>query len=136
MEKYLKVVLLTCLYSFFFVVLYTSYSNRDWFFRTILNKLINESNFERHYNSLNHTTNELHASVITQVKRNISRIENVIQKDDQKTPTDKGRNTAPNSKCKPAVPRLSTKPLPVTGLVSFPGAGNTWTRHLLQQVSG
>ena len=33
-------------------------------------------------------------------------------------------------------PRLSDKPLPITGLISFPGAGNTWTRHLLQQVSG
>ena len=38
--------------------------------------------------------------------------------------------------CSPVVPRLSEKPLPITGLISFPGAGNTWTRHLLQQVSG
>ena len=38
--------------------------------------------------------------------------------------------------CPPVIPRLSETPLPVTGLFSFPGAGNTWTRHLLQQVSG
>ena len=39
-------------------------------------------------------------------------------------------------KCQLVTPRLSDKPLPITGLISFPGAGNTWTRHLLQQVSG
>ena len=38
--------------------------------------------------------------------------------------------------CKLVEPKLSTTPLPVTGLVSFPGAGNTWTRHLIQQTSG
>ena len=32
--------------------------------------------------------------------------------------------------------RLSDVPLPVTGIVSYPGAGNTWTRYLLQKVSG
>jgi len=26
--------------------------------------------------------------------------------------------------------------LPVTGLVSFPGSGNTWVRHLIQQMTG
>ena len=31
---------------------------------------------------------------------------------------------------------LSDVPLPVTGIVSYPGAGNTWTRYLLQKVSG
>ena len=39
-------------------------------------------------------------------------------------------------KCPLVTPRLSDRPLPITGLISFPGAGNTWTRHLLQQVSG
>ena len=40
------------------------------------------------------------------------------------------------SKCSPVVPRLSEKPLPVTGLVSYPGSGNTWVRHLMQEVTG
>ena len=40
------------------------------------------------------------------------------------------------STCKKLVPRLSEKVLPHTGLVSFCGSGNTWTRHLLQQASG
>ncbi|XP_046363397.2 WSCD family member CG9164-like [Haliotis rufescens] len=31
---------------------------------------------------------------------------------------------------------LSKKPLPLTVLVSFPGSGNTWTRHLLEQMTG
>ncbi|XP_060555746.1 WSCD family member CG9164-like [Ruditapes philippinarum] len=26
--------------------------------------------------------------------------------------------------------------MPITGLVSFPGSGNTWTRHLIQQMTG
>ena len=156
MDKNLKLVLLACLYQCVFVVLYISYSNRDWFFRTIppsfvFSKLVSSSN--GNYHLLNHTRNELHAKNIYQVGGIISRIKvgtaNATLKDQQKTHIDKGRNTSVievdkasgrkttlNSECKPAVPRLSTKPLPVTGLVSFPGAGNTWTRHLLQQVSG
>ncbi|XP_060603790.1 WSCD family member GA21586-like [Ruditapes philippinarum] len=31
---------------------------------------------------------------------------------------------------------LSQTNLPITGLVSFPGSGNTWTRHLIQQMTG
>ncbi|XP_045170247.2 WSCD family member AGAP003962-like [Mercenaria mercenaria] len=31
---------------------------------------------------------------------------------------------------------LSQTLLPITGLVSFPGSGNTWTRHLIQQMTG
>ncbi|XP_045187965.2 uncharacterized protein LOC123545721 [Mercenaria mercenaria] len=31
---------------------------------------------------------------------------------------------------------LSQTVLPITGLVSFPGSGNTWTRHLIQQMTG
>ena len=46
------------------------------------------------------------------------------------------RNILANDTCKPVLIRISEKPLPVTGLASFPGSGNTWTRHLLQQVSG
>nr|XP_039251256.1 uncharacterized protein LOC120328782 isoform X1 [Styela clava] len=32
--------------------------------------------------------------------------------------------------------RFKTWPYPRTGVVSFPGSGNTWTRHLIQQASG
>ena len=32
--------------------------------------------------------------------------------------------------------KLSRTKLPITGLVSFPGSGNTWTRHLIQQMTG
>lgn len=38
--------------------------------------------------------------------------------------------------CTPRAIHLSSKVLPVTGLVSFPGSGNTWTRHLIQQMTG
>lgn len=38
--------------------------------------------------------------------------------------------------CKIRDVKLSEKLLPYTGLVSFPGSGNTWTRHLIQQVTG
>lgn len=31
---------------------------------------------------------------------------------------------------------LSTDPLPLTALASYPGSGNTWLRHLLQQSTG
>lgn len=39
-----------------------------------------------------------------------------------------------NWTCKPV--RLSRQPLPLTALASFPGSGNTWIRHLLQQATG
>ena len=31
---------------------------------------------------------------------------------------------------------LSRISLPIIGLVSFPGSGNTWVRHLIQQMTG
>ncbi|XP_046563244.1 WSCD family member AGAP003962-like [Haliotis rubra] len=40
--------------------------------------------------------------------------------------------SAPNC---PSV-RLSSKVLPNIALVSYPGSGNTWTRHLIQQLTG
>ena len=153
MDKYLKLILLACFYSFFCVVLYTSYSNRDRFYRTIRSSFgfdRPESNLNRLSNLLNNSINGLRDSAIYKAEGNISSIAvgtaNVIRKE-QNAHTDEGRKksvdevekerqAAQNSMCKPTVPRLSRKPLPVTGLVSFPGAGNTWTRHLLQQVSG
>ena len=42
----------------------------------------------------------------------------------------------PTDPCQNMSVRLSDVPLPVTGIVSYPGAGNTWTRYLLQKVSG
>lgn len=32
--------------------------------------------------------------------------------------------------------KLAKKPLPAVGLVSFPGSGNTWTRQLIQEMTG
>lgn len=37
-------------------------------------------------------------------------------------------------KCK--TPHFSKQSLPLTALVSFPGSGNTWIRHILQQATG
>ncbi|XP_071095556.1 WSCD family member AAEL009094-like [Haliotis cracherodii] len=34
------------------------------------------------------------------------------------------------------IPSLSKRTLPVTALASFPGSGNTWMRHLLQELTG
>ena len=45
-------------------------------------------------------------------------------------------NKSQKHECELVDPNLSSTPLPTTGLVSYPGSGNTWTRHLLQQVSG
>ena len=36
----------------------------------------------------------------------------------------------------PGAGKFSLTPLPSTPLVSFPGSGNTWTRHLLTTASG
>lgn len=80
-----------------------------------------------------------------------TRIVNVVREKDKKDETDelKGSqayksslNSSPayalltDSECEPVVPRLSDVPLPLVGLISFPGSGNTWARHLIQQVSG
>ncbi|XP_045165723.2 WSC domain-containing protein 1-like [Mercenaria mercenaria] len=41
-----------------------------------------------------------------------------------------------NTICNERNVSLSKTALPLTGLVSFPGSGNTWTRHLIQQMTG
>ncbi|WAR00788.1 WSCD-like protein [Mya arenaria] len=46
------------------------------------------------------------------------------------------RNSVDHGDCQRRYARLSCEPLPVTALVSFPGSGNTWVRHLLQQLTG
>ena len=40
------------------------------------------------------------------------------------------------SGCRQRTLKLSKTPLPIPGLVSFPGSGNTWVRHLIQQMTG
>jgi hypothetical protein len=45
-------------------------------------------------------------------------------------------NEKENDNCKWKTVALSQTQLPITGLVSFPGSGNTWTRHLIQQMTG
>ncbi|XP_005095669.2 uncharacterized protein LOC101856414 [Aplysia californica] len=40
------------------------------------------------------------------------------------------------SKACPRDPAIAPYTLPRTGLISFPGSGNTWTRHLIQQLTG
>lgn len=44
--------------------------------------------------------------------------------------TDNGNNS-----CIKKNVSLSEGELPLTGLGSFPGSGNTWTRHLIQQMT-
>ncbi|XP_064597918.1 WSCD family member CG9164-like [Liolophura sinensis] len=39
-------------------------------------------------------------------------------------------------RCSPVEVKLSPNPLPLTALVSFPGSGNTWVRHIVQQATG
>lgn len=43
--------------------------------------------------------------------------------------------TSRNQTC-PRQLQRPREPLPLTALLSFPGSGNTWTRHLLQQLTG
>ena len=99
----------------------------------------------RIYKSPDDTIDHIPITVIGQVKDNIFRTELVNstvtpkQGKEEDNNSDKmilGRFVSEKYSCKPVVPRLSTESLPITGLVSFPGAGNTWARHLLQQVSG
>lgn len=44
--------------------------------------------------------------------------------------------TVNQSRCKPKDVQPSKTQLPPIGLVSFPGSGNTWTRHLIEQMTG
>jgi hypothetical protein len=50
------------------------------------------------------------------------------------TPIKNSKTEADNCTKKEVV--LSQTNLSITGLVSFPGSGNTWTRHLIQQMTG
>ncbi|KAL4231638.1 WSC domain-containing protein 1 [Mactra antiquata] len=47
-----------------------------------------------------------------------------------------GANIRAHDLCTLRTPRLSERTLPRTALASFMGSGNTWTRHLIQQMSG
>lgn len=42
----------------------------------------------------------------------------------------------PNSTCVERVPAFSETKLPLTALVSYPGSGSTWLRHIVQQLTG
>ena len=43
---------------------------------------------------------------------------------------------ANNSRCKERLPMFSELKLPKTALVSYPGSGSTWVRHIVQQLTG
>jgi hypothetical protein len=47
-----------------------------------------------------------------------------------------GNSETETGKCTKKEVVLSQTQMPITGLVSFPGSGNTWTRHLIQQMTG
>lgn len=58
------------------------------------------------------------------------------QKDRSATPKRRDVNTTDLPlKCDPVKLRFDSS-LPVTALYSYPGSGNTWVRHLLQQATG
>ena len=46
------------------------------------------------------------------------------------------RTLSEDKKCKPASFLLVDYPVKRAGLISFPGSGNTWSRHLIEQASG
>lgn len=41
-----------------------------------------------------------------------------------------------NSSCQEKNPVLSHRKLPMTALISYPGSGSIWLRHLIQQLTG
>lgn len=97
------------------------------------------------------TTEVLSLTEATTAVEGDSKIVNMGKEKDEKGKTVKlngrpvetgGLNLNPTSTlssdniCEPVLPQLSDVPLPQIGLISFPGSGNTWTRHLIQQVSG
>ena len=55
-------------------------------------------------------------------------------RDRQTRQTGTARNSSAPEEC--SSQSYSQQPLPMTALASFPGSGNTWVRHLLQQLTG
>jgi hypothetical protein len=47
-----------------------------------------------------------------------------------------GIQIANNSRCKERLPMFSELKLPKTALVSYPGSGSAWVRHIVQQLTG
>lgn len=43
---------------------------------------------------------------------------------------------ANNNRCKERLPMFSELKLPKTALVSYPGSGSAWVRHIVQQLTG
>ena len=46
------------------------------------------------------------------------------------------RTLAEDQKCEPLSFLPINNNIKKAGLISFPGSGNTWTRHLIEQASG
>ena len=67
----------------------------------------------------------------------LNKLERTLDKATDKDQLNANVHNATNRyQCEMVKPKLSSTPLPITGLVSYPGAGNTWTRHLIQQATG
>ena len=80
--------------------------------------------------AMNYFKNTTDIEQYTEFHRYISRKEDVgIQSEDSEIQSNE-------TSCETPALRLSEVPLPITGIVSYQGAGNTWVRYLLQKVSG
>ena len=65
---------------------------------------------------------------------NIKEISNKLTLNKRQNTNGKNTNLANEQNC--LALHFSATKLPRTALASFPGSGNTWTRHLLQQATG
>ena len=71
---------------------------------------------------------ELFKKHLVRINDNVSEAIRVTKNNSQKSQRDKSKSCQAVGFSKTALPR--------TALASFPGSGNTWVRHLLQQATG
>ncbi|CAH1780844.1 unnamed protein product [Owenia fusiformis] len=94
---------------------------------------------------INHQNDMYSKEVIIDIERNSNKENNLKSGKFQmsKNIADNNKSVAYDYKCKPMDSNSTCQPLkfskrllPVTALYSIPGSGNTWLRHLIQQITG
>ena len=70
-----------------------------------------------------------------ETKKNVNSLSNLANETDNKEHATPTNETNPKN-CQPLRFADARNPFPLTALSSYPGSGNTWIRHLIQQATG
>ena len=140
--------------SIFFIKCVLIYQNINYIrnsqnllIQSVLHKLMFYQSTQEVHNSIHHVSGADMKFMYSEENRNTSGSSAVHLNDTEKehkhqanmsenTGNGKEKIKIEDDNCTKKEVKLSHTALPITGLFSFPGSGNTWTRHLIQQMTG